>query len=188
MSGWVQASLYVALCLGLLIVTLLVLRATFRSFQVQWLEMRLRKQLAVKQYSAALTTIEQALKIDAANNFFYLQRAKLHAEIGDYPAAEADFTEGMRFAHGAPAYAGRASVRLALGRPKDALIDANHAIACSRFWWKGYYERGRVYAFLGHYRVALEDFNQALELNRTPPPELQQAHSKAAAQLEEVAL
>lgn len=183
MFGWVQVSLYITLCLGLLLVTVLVLVAALRGFQLQWLEVRFRRETARKNYEMALASIGQAIKLNPTNPHFYHQRAKLYAELGHLQMAEEDYTTGMRFSQSATAYAGRAAVRLQLALTKEALIDANHAIACSRLWWRGYYERGRVYAALGHYEVALDDFNQALELNRLPLPELYLARAEAASHL-----
>ncbi len=175
--------LYVLIGLGLFLIAVLMLVATVRGFQLQLLEIKLRRQMIAKDYPAALETVARALKINPTGALLYHQRAKIQAEMGDYLSAEADYTHGLRFTQGATAYAGRAAVRLALGRTKEALIDANHAIACSRLWWRGYYERGRVYAALKHYAVALDDFNQALELNRLPPPEFYLARAEAAAHL-----
>ncbi len=183
MLGWLQIPLYLLLCSGLALVTLFIVMATIRGCQLQWIEIRFRRQFATKQYDEALNTLDQALKLNPTNPIYYHQRAKIHAELDDFLSAEEDYTHGMRFAQGATAYAGRASVRLALGRYKESLIDANHAIACSRLWWRGYYERGRAYAALGHYAIALEDFNQTLELNRVPPPEVYLARAEAATHL-----
>lgn len=183
MLGWLQLPLYAALCVGLAIITAFVLLAILRGFQLQWLELRFRRQQASKDYQAALETINLALRFNPSAASLYHQRAHIYAQIGDFTSAETDYTHGMRFAQGATAYAGRAAARLALGRTKEALIDANHAIACSRLWWKGYYERGRVYASLGHYAIALDDFSQALELNRLPPPEIYLARAEAASHL-----
>lgn len=184
MLEWVQKLLYAVLCIGLVVMTIFILTALIRGIQLQFLDLRYRRQMAAKNFPAALAFIERALKVSPTNPMLYYERAKIHTELGDYEAAESDYTHGMRFSQGATAYAGRAAVRLALGRTKEALIDANHAIACSRLWWRGYYERGRVYIALGHPGVALDDFNQALELNRMPPPEIIKARADVTALLE----
>ena len=50
-------------------------------------------------------------------------------------------------------------------------------------WWRGYYERGRAYNALGYFEIALEDFDQALHLNRQTQAGILAARSEAAAQL-----
>lgn len=147
------------------------------------LETRFRRQLLAGEHQAALSTISQALNLDPCAPSLYQNRARIHYELGDYFSAESDYTQGMRFSQGATAYAGRAAVRLALGETRSALIDANHAIACSRLWWRGYYERGRVYGALGHHEIALDDFEQAFELNRSPNAELFMARAESHRQL-----
>ncbi len=172
MTAILQFMLYAGLIAGLLVITIYVLIGCWRGFELQMLDIRLRRQLANKDYNAALSTIQQKLKLQPADAYFYFQRARIFALTGDFNSAETDYTFGMKFSQGAVAYAGRAAARLSLGRLREALIDANHTIACSRSWWRGYYERGRVYKALGHYKVAIEDFNQAIELNRWSPPEI----------------
>ncbi|HEX2914917.1 MAG TPA: tetratricopeptide repeat protein [Chloroflexia bacterium] len=175
-----QVLFYVALSLGLGLLTFFVLWAMLRGVQLQILELRMRRQLNQKDFEGALVTIGQALRLNPAGGSLYYQRAQLYTQMGDFLSAEADYTHVLRFSQSATAYAGRAAARLKLDMTKEALVDANHAIACSRLWWRGYYERGRVYATLGHYSIALDDFNQALDLNRTPPSELYLARAEAA--------
>src|SRR5437868_12100203 len=97
MFGWVQVSLYVGLCLGLLLITVLVLIAALRGFQLQWLEVRYRREAARKNYEEALAAIGRAIKLSPTNTHFYHQRAKLYAELGNLQMAEENYTNGMRF-------------------------------------------------------------------------------------------
>lgn len=156
---------------------------TFQRVRLYRLESRFRRQLQGAEYQAALATISQALVLDPSAASLYQSRARVYYELGDYFSAEADYTQSMRFSQGATSYAWRAASRLALGETRRALIDANHAIACSRLWWRGYYERGRVYATLGHFAIALEDFDQAFELTRQPSAELYLARAEVRRQL-----
>jgi tetratricopeptide (TPR) repeat protein len=183
MIGLLQFFLYALLILGGLVVSYYVMLAIIRGFQLQVLELQLRRQIALKNYPLALATLQQAFRINPTHADIYFQRAKIYAALGDFLSAEADFTAGLKVTRNAPAYAGRAAARLRLGRTNEALIDANHVIACSRLWWRGYYERGRVYQALGHFQIALDDFDQALELNRLEPAEILLARSEASTQL-----
>lgn len=179
-----QFFLYALLILGGTVVSFYVVLAVVRGFQLQVLEIQLRRQIALKNYPQALAIIQKAFRLNPAQADNYYQRAKIYTALGDYHSAEADYTAGLKFSRTAPAYAGRAAVRLALGRDHEALVDANHAIACSRLWWRSYYERGRVYSALGHYQIALDDFDHALELNRVSQAEILLARSEAQDRLE----
>lgn len=182
MVGFWQFPLYALSILGAALVGYYMVLALIRGFQLQVLEIQLRRQMALKHYPQALALIQQAFRISPTHTDIYFQRAVIYAALGDFLSAEADFTAGLKFNRSAVAYAGRAAVRLALGRLNEALIDANHVIACSRLWWRGYYERGRVYTALGHFQIALDDFNQALELNQFAPGEILAAQAAAAHQ------
>lgn len=179
MIGLLQFFFYALLILGGTVVSFYVGLAVVRGFQLQVLEIQLRRQIALKNFPQALAILQHIFRLnpDQADNYF--QRAKINAALGDFFSAEADYTAGLKFIRNAPAYAGRAAARLDLGRINDALVDANHAIACSRLWWRGYYERGRAYSALGHYAIALDDFDHALELNRVSPAEILLARSAA---------
>ena len=183
MTGIWQFVLYALLAVGSLLTGSYVILAVIRGFQLQVLEIQLRRQVALKNYPSALVTLQKTFRLNPSHTEIYFQRAKIYAALGDFTSAEADFTAGLRFNRNAPAYAGRAAARLALGRPSEALVDANHVIACSRVWWRGYYERGRAYNALGYFEIALEDFDQALHLNRQTQAGILAARSEAAAQL-----
>jgi Flp pilus assembly protein TadD len=170
--------------LGAIIVAYYMVLALIRGFQFQALEIQLRRQIGRRDYRQALETIQKALRISPTYTGIYFQRAVVYAALGDFLSAEADYTTSLKFTPNAPGYAGRAAARLALGQLNEALIDANHVIACSRLWWRGYYERGRVYAALGHLQIALDDFEQALALNQAAPDEVLLAQATLAARLE----
>ncbi len=141
---------------------------TAQRFRLFRLEAKLRLQFLAKDYPVALSTISQALRLDPCSVSLYQTRARVYLELGDYLSAELDYSRAIRFNQNATSYAGRAASRLGQNNPAQALLDANHAIACSRTWWRGYFERGRAYILLGYYQLALEDFEQVLEFNHNP--------------------
>lgn len=169
MTGIWQFVLYALLLAGSLLTSLYIILAIIRGFQSQVLEIQYRRQVALKNYSLALATLQKIFRLNPSHADLYFKRAKIYAALGDFVSAEADFTAGLRFIRNAPAYAGRAAARLALGRFDEALVDANHVIATSRTWWRGYYERARVYQALGHFEIALDDFDHALTLTHSQP-------------------
>ena len=126
-----------------------------------------RQQMNQGLYYDALETIKQAISINRFDGQCYLQQAQAHIKLRDYLAALNDYNLALRHSRSgdeATAYAGRASVYCCLEKYKDALIDANHAIACNRHAWFTYVARGHAYLGLGHYKVGLEDFEQAQQL------------------------
>jgi tetratricopeptide (TPR) repeat protein len=185
MTGIWQLVLYALLTVGSLLTGFYIILAVIRGFQLQVLEIQLRRQVALKNYPLALATLQKTFRLNPSHADIYFQRAKIYAALGDFDSAEADFTAGLKFTPNAPAYAGRAAARLALGRPGEALVDANHVIACSRLWWRGYYERGRVYHALGYFQIALDDFDQAFSLNRQAQADILAARTEAAGRLEQ---
>ena len=186
MNDLIRILLWAVLSVGLAVMLAFVGWTILRGFQLQLLEILYRKQLHHQDFQGALQTIQRSLRISPSDALLYQQRARVYTQLGDLEAAETDYTQGMRYGQGTSAstnYVGRAAVRFELGRYQEALVDANHAIACSRLWWRGYYERGRVYAALDHPAIALEDFNQAFELTQQPPAELYLARAEAATKL-----
>ncbi|MBN9389351.1 MAG: hypothetical protein J0I20_15085 [Chloroflexi bacterium] len=184
MTGIWQVILYALVIVGSLITGFYLILAVIRGFQLQVLEIQLRRQVALKNFSLALATIQKIFRLNPSHADLYFQRARIYAALGDFVSAEADYTAGLRFIRNAPAYAGRAAARLALGRLDEALVDANHVIASSRGWWRGYYERGKVYNALGHFQIALEDFDHALTLTHSQP-EIEVALNEAVAGIKE---
>ena len=184
MTGIWQVILYALVIVGSLITGFYLILAVIRGFQLQVLEIQLRRQVALKNFSLALATIQKIFRLNPSHADLYFQRARIYAALGDFVSAEADYTAGLRFIRNAPAYAGRAAARLALGRLDEALVDANHVIASSRGWWRGYYERGKVYNALGHFQISLEDFDHALTITHSQP-EIEVALNEAVAGIKE---
>jgi tetratricopeptide (TPR) repeat protein len=185
MTGIWQFVLFALLIVGSLITGFYIILAVIRGFQLQILEIQFRRQVALKNYPLALAILQKTFRLNPSHAEIYFQRAKIYAALGDFDSAESDFTAGLKFTRNAPAYAGRAAARLAMGRATEALVDANHVIACSRLWWRGYYERGRVYNELGYFQIALDDFDQALSLNRQTQAEILTARTDTAVRLEQ---
>jgi tetratricopeptide (TPR) repeat protein len=158
-------------------VHLMVLFVMVRGFKVRRLEGVYHRALKSKEYDKALTAINTALDMQPQSPELYQYRARLYIALDDYTAAEADCTRSLTFYQAASAYLDRAQVRLSLDKAKEALIDANHAIACSRYWWKAYFMRAKTYAALGHRNVALNDLEQALECG-ADQPEVKQLYSQ----------
>lgn len=159
MDAFVKILLYATL-IGMYIMMLFV---TARGFKVRRLELIFQRALKAKEYEKALQAINEALNLQPQSPELFQQRARLHMAMGNYTAAESDCTNSLAFYQVASAYLDRATARLSLDKARDALIDANHAIACSRYWWKCYFLRAKTYLALGHPKVALQDLEQAIE-------------------------
>lgn len=159
MSVFVNLLLYASV-LGMYAVIAVV---TIRGLRVYRLKEDFNRAFAAKDYQNALFLINRALELQPSAAELYHLRARLHHEMGNYAAAESDCTRSLSYYHTAGAYLDRAAARLALDQARKALLDTNHAIACSRFWWRCYFMRAKVYLALGHPKVALEDLEQAIE-------------------------
>jgi tetratricopeptide (TPR) repeat protein len=160
MDAFVKLLLYITL-IG---VHLMVLFIMARGLKVRRLEGLYQKAFRAKDYPKALIAINSALELHPQSPELFHYRARVYLAQGDYAGAEADCTRSLTFYQAASVYLDRATARLSLEKPEDALIDANHVIACSRYWWKGYYIRAKAYLALGHPNVALYDLEQAIEL------------------------
>jgi len=135
------------------------------------LERGYRLAMRVKEYDRAVSFMNQALDFSSATSLYLQNRARAHYEAGDYARAGVDYNRCLAIYQSASLYLERAMVWLAQGLTSEALVDANHAIACSRFWWRCYFVRARVYFALNHYAVALDDLEQAIEYGAAHHPE-----------------
>ncbi len=130
-----------------------------------------RLAMRSNNYDRAVSFMNQALDFSPATSLYLQNRARAFYEAGEFAKAEADYTTCLIIYQSASIYLERAMVWLAQGLTSEALVDANHAIACSRFWWRCYFVRARVYFALNHYTVALDDLEQAIEYGASHHPE-----------------
>lgn len=61
-------------------------------------------------------------------------------------------------------FGNRAAARLSLGRPQEALEDAELAIKKDRTWLKGYHRKACAHKAMGESRVALETYRHVMEM------------------------
>jgi tetratricopeptide (TPR) repeat protein len=159
MDTFVKILLYTTL-IG---VHLMIFFVLLRGYRVRRLEGIYQRAFKAKDYPKAMSAINAAIEMQPQSPELYQQRARLFLALDNYAAAEADCTQSLTYYQAASAYLDRAHARLSQNKAKDALIDANHAIACSRYWWKPYFMRAKTYIALGHPAVAISDLEQALE-------------------------
>jgi tetratricopeptide (TPR) repeat protein len=161
----------------LVMLCLLVLAIIRRVFLYR-LERCYKLAMQAKNYPYAVEIMSLALHRTPHMSFYLQNRGRARYEMGDFSGAEEDYTNCLVLNQNASAYLDRAMARMAQDRMAEALVDANHAIACSRFWWRCYFVRARVYFALTHYNVALGDLEQAIEFGAAQHPETRRLASE----------
>ena len=80
------------------------------------------------------------------------------------------YTQSIRIAPGAAAYAGRASEYNRKERFDEAIADANHAIMMNEKYAAPYFIRGNSYYLKGDYNRALKDYSRSIILEPDQAP------------------
>jgi tetratricopeptide (TPR) repeat protein len=158
--------------------------ALVRRFYLYRLERGFRLAIQKKDFNVAVKLMDNALEYSPGNSLYLRNRARARFESGDLAGADEDLTHCLLGDQQAISYIDRVEVRLAQKRYPEALVDANHAIACNRFWWRSYLTRSRVYFALQHYNVALDDLEQAIEYGASQQPETRQLSAEIRSRLE----
>ncbi|MEC4813028.1 MAG: tetratricopeptide repeat protein [Scytonema sp. PMC 1069.18] len=135
-------------------------------------------------YEGAIADFAQALQINPYYGKVYGKIGMARYHIGDYEGAIADYTQAIRMnPSDAIAYKNRADIRSQIGDTQGAFEDYTQAIKINPSLLKdkqklppkiavspndvvGYKNRGNSRADLGDYEGAIEDYTQAIKLNR----------------------
>jgi serine/threonine-protein kinase len=127
--------------------------------------------LAVEDYSAAITIIEEAgadtsvtEKPDGyPRSFYYVRRGWTFCRMGDLDAAERDFDRAVDLEPEDPqAVLSRAEFAFATGRFETAIWDCTEAIRLRPDLVDGYLARAQVRTALSELDEALDDLNEAI--------------------------
>jgi tetratricopeptide (TPR) repeat protein len=120
----------------------------------------------LKDYDRATEAVERAIEIDPDDFWGFFVRMRIHKELGDDAAAEADCetVAGMELDDPEDLSNRGRWLRRACDDPERAIEDFNHVIELAPKWHEGYYGRGSAYAVLKRYDEALVDLNKAIEL------------------------
>lgn len=122
-----------------------------------------------KDSLAAVSSFTQAIRLNPKAEEPYYHRANAYYTLGNYKAAEADYTEVIRQNTGrlgfsSPAYWNRARAYEKLGEKQKAISDLNQVISESGSSAEAYFSRGNMYRDLGNKESAIADYKAAEKL------------------------
>jgi tetratricopeptide (TPR) repeat protein len=128
--------------------------------------------MAIDDLDAALEDLDRILLLEPGHSGAHYGRGRIHAALGYYEEAIADFTEAMEdqdreyewpyFPQDSP-YLDRALAFQALGRSEEALADLDLLIEEEPDWHLPYYHRGLIHKELGQMEAAIADFQMLWE-------------------------
>ena len=119
-------------------------------------------------YPAALTSFNDAIKIDGENAEAYFGRGRVYSsyKLKNYQQAIADFTQAITIKRSySDAYIFRAIAHDNLKNHQQAMNDYTQAIAVDPQNKIAYNNRGLLYGRLKNYQQALTDLNRVIELD-----------------------
>lgn len=125
------------------------------------------------EIEAGLARLNAEIAERPADAELYLQRGELYAKHEDWISAEANYLRAAEIAPRHPRLAlARGELELAAGRPSAARALLDEALARDPRDAAAHVLRGRAHRALGSDGAAITDFDSALSLLASPPPEL----------------
>jgi tetratricopeptide (TPR) repeat protein len=115
---------------------------------------RANTHFLAERHDKAIADYTQAIALDSTNPLRYGRRGQAYAKKGDYDRAIADFTEGLRLWSSSEGEAANKAIE-AIEVGTDPLLAADLLLS-----------RGRAYADIGNRERAMNDFADALRLDR----------------------
>lgn len=118
------------------------------------------------QYSEALESFNEVLKINSKDSMAWNGKGYLLAKLGQYDEALKCIDSSLKlFPENAYALDSKGYALSGLGKPEEALKYFQKAIEIEPLDEERYYHKGKAYEKLGQYKDALECFDKVLELN-----------------------
>lgn len=119
-----------------------------------------------KDSLAAVSSFAKAIRLNHQAEEPYYHRANAYYNLGNYPAAVADYSEVIRqntgkFGLSNPAYWNRARAYAKLGEKQNAITDLTQFINNSNSSADAYFFRGNMYRDLGNKANAIADYKVA---------------------------
>jgi serine/threonine protein kinase/tetratricopeptide (TPR) repeat protein len=115
-------------------------------------------------YAAAVSHLNEALRINPRHYWSWMQRGLCHQERGEPTLAASDFGACIGlwpdFAWG---YFNRACALARCGKPTEAILDYQAALERDPSFLSAYLNRGMLHLELKHYALALADLQRAAE-------------------------
>ena len=120
---------------------------------------------SVKDYTGALTDLDNALVNAKNNDSLHILHAKIEAESLNFKQAYAEINEIIKHnTASADGYLLRGIIRAKLNNLEGAVHDFTKSIKLNPNNAKAYYNRGLAHAYLDEYKKAVDDFSKAIDL------------------------
>ena len=121
-------------------------------------------------FSGAITSYTEALKINTKYADAYNGRGMAHANLEQLSRAIADYNQAIRLnPRLALPYNNRGNAQAELGKWSEAIADYSKTIELNPQIAQAYNNRGNALSEIGKYRQALTDYNQGIKLNPNIP-------------------
>jgi tetratricopeptide (TPR) repeat protein/tRNA A-37 threonylcarbamoyl transferase component Bud32 len=133
--------------------------------------------LRLKEAALAKGSLRACLILQPDLPWPHLLRGMVHAQLGEFEAADADLQDALqRNPNEDASYsiaASRGALRMLQGKYPDAVSELKGAIALSPSRYQAYWELAKVYGLQKRPELALAQLDQALAVARTEPAVLQ---------------
>lgn len=131
----------------------------------QWVAYQLESK---KHYAAAVAAYTKAIRLMPEDDYSYMHRGWCHCQLGNYPAAIADYQQALRFVKQATQIPGLhyscAQVYFTLGNHEQAIAECTKAITLFPLFVSGYGLRAFLAAARGQTDAAIADYQIAINL------------------------
>jgi tetratricopeptide (TPR) repeat protein len=145
------------------------------------LTMRAARRLQAGDVQGALADANLAIARDSRASGAYALRGSIRMTAGDREGALADMSRAIELAPGVQGieivHTNRANLYWLLGRPKEAMVDVEHALKLKPDFGLALHVRGRIKADQGDLDGALKDFDGAIKVE----PKMMPAYMARAA-------
>lgn len=119
-----------------------------------------------KDINGAIACLNEAIKINPNNPYFYLNRGFIKHFVHDYDSAMADYNQALqispKFAY---AYNNRGVLKVSVNDIQGAFDDYATALSINPKYADVYYNRGNLKYMTDDLQGALEDYDKAIEYN-----------------------
>jgi len=118
-------------------------------------------RMSLLDYGGALESYAQSLGLDPRQPGVLEQRARIHAELGEFPSALGDFTRCLELQPSGRVHLARAQILRQLGRVPEALLDFGRCLELEPENSMAFFERGQAHYDSGRVEEAIEDYAAA---------------------------
>ncbi len=125
---------------------------------------RAKQTIQAGDPKGAIADLEETTRRDPTFFPAWISLAEIYSQEGNLGKAEACYSKAIEAEpHSAPVLANRATLRLSLGRPDEALLDLNQAIISEPGFALGHMTRGMLLLDRGKMDEALADFEAVIK-------------------------